>query len=216
MSVHRLAKYRQDDPFTRVPNTAIEDPNLDLKALGLLVLMLSKPDGWTFRERNLAEAAGVGREAVRTAMRRLIEAGYVVRHREADDGKPPITVTTVYDRPIHAKVGNPEVGKPDRRETRPLSNEVFLVTKEESKRRRQVPDDWQPTPVLADELTSAYPGLNIGQEVAKFRDWHGARGSTFVDHGKAFRNWCRKASEFMAAKPKPATQHPGWGGVEPY
>ena len=125
MSVHRLRKYNTEDPFTRVPNAAVNDPNLDLKARGLLLLMLSKPDGWTFRERNLAQSAGVGRDQLRAAMKTLIDAGYVVRTREAEDGKPPVVVTSVYDSPA---VGNPEVGKPDRRETRPISNELGLVT----------------------------------------------------------------------------------------
>lgn len=82
MSVHRLAKYQTDDPFTRVPNTAVNDERLDLKARGLLLLMLSKPDGWVFRERHLATVAGVGRDQLRAAMQTLIDAGYVVRTRE--------------------------------------------------------------------------------------------------------------------------------------
>jgi hypothetical protein len=130
MSVHRLAKYQTDDPFTRVPNSAINDERLDLKARGLLLLMLSKPDGWTFRERHLAKVAGVGRDQLRAAMQTLIETGYVVRSKEAVDGKPPITVTRVYDMPQNAEVGLPEVGFPDRGETRPLSNEPVLVTNE--------------------------------------------------------------------------------------
>jgi hypothetical protein len=130
MSVHRLAKYQTDDPFTRVPNSAINDERLDLKARGLLLLMLSKPDGWTFRERHLAKVAGVGRDQLRSAMQTLIETGYVVRSKEAFDGKPPITVTRVYDVPQHAEVGLPEVGFPDRGETRPLSNKPVLVTNE--------------------------------------------------------------------------------------
>lgn len=125
MSVHRLRKYNTEDPFTRVPNAAVNDPNLDLKARGLLLLMLSKPDGWTFRERNLAESAGVGRDQLRAAMRTLMDAGYVVRTREAENGNPPVTVTSVYDSP---RVGFPEVGIPDRGETRPISNELGLVT----------------------------------------------------------------------------------------
>ena len=129
MSVHRLAKYQTDDPFTRVPNSAVNDSRLDLKARGLLLLMLSKPDGWTFRERHLATVAGVGRDALRAAMQTLIDAGYVVRTRESDDGKPPVCVTRVYDRP-QTKVGLPEVGFPDRGKTRPLSNEPVLVTNE--------------------------------------------------------------------------------------
>ena len=132
MSVHRLAKYQTDDPFTRVPNTAVNDERLDLKARGLLLLMLSKPDGWVFRERHLASISGVGRDQLRAAMQTLIEAGYVVRTKEASDGKPPVTVTRVYDVPQDAGAGEPEVGFPDRGETQPLSNEPVRVTKEET------------------------------------------------------------------------------------
>jgi biotin operon repressor len=126
MSVHRLAKYQTDDPFTRVPNSAINDERLDLKSRGLLLLMLSKPDGWVFRERHLAQIAGVGRDQLRAAMQTLIDVGYVVRTKEAVDGKPPVTVTRVYDMP-QSSAG---VGFPDRGETRPLSNEGGLVTNE--------------------------------------------------------------------------------------
>jgi hypothetical protein len=132
MSVHRLAKYQTDDPFTRVPNSAVNDERLDLKARGLLLLMLSKPDGWVFRERHLAKIANVGRDQLRAAMKTLIDTGYVVRTQEASDGKPPVCVTRVYDMPQVAGVGLPEVGFPDRGETQPLSNEGVLVTNEES------------------------------------------------------------------------------------
>jgi len=211
MSVHRLAKYRQDDPFTRIPNSAIADEQLDLKALGLLVLMLSKPDGWTFRERNLAQAAGVGRDAVRSAMQKLITAGYVRRTRVAEDGRPPITVTEVYDRPIQPEVGKPEVGESDRGKTRPLSNDVVLVTNERSK-KTLIPDGWQPSQAVADDLTRRYPTLNISQEAEKFADWHGSKGNRFVDHDKAFRNWCRKAAEYRKTS-GPKDNGIGTGGV---
>ena len=130
MSVHRLAKYQTDDPFTRVPNSAINDERLDLKARGLLLLMLSKPDGWTFRERHLAKVAGVGRDQLRAAMQTLIDTGYVMRTREAAEGKPPVCVTRVYDMPQDTGVGLPEVGFPDRGETQPLSNEGVRETNE--------------------------------------------------------------------------------------
>jgi hypothetical protein len=66
-------------------------------------------------------------------MQTLIDVGYVVRTKEAADGKPPITVTRVYDMPqSSAGVGFAEVGFPDRGETRPLSNEGVLVTNEVS------------------------------------------------------------------------------------
>ena len=125
MTVHRLALYRSDDPYTRVPNVTVNDERLDLKALGLLVFMLSKPDGWTFRERALASQVGVSREQIRTALARLTEAGYVVRRNELADGIPRV-VTEVYDVPKSEgpETVPPKVRKPDRRETGPVSKEL--------------------------------------------------------------------------------------------
>lgn len=88
--------------------------------------------------------------------------------------------------------------------------------KENPKKARPIPDGWRPAPDLRSDLAAKYPQLSLDDEADKFADWHGARGNKFADHGKAFRNWCRKASEFMASKPKPNSQHPGWGGVQPY
>lgn len=149
MTVNRLSTYRSEDPFTRVPNTAVSDPRLDLKALGLLLLMLSKPDGWTFRERSLAKDAGVGRAQLRTAMQTLIDAGYVRRTHEVVDGRP-VCVTAVFDTAEGSETepsrgsGFPTVGKSDRPETEPVSNEVVPVTNENSvtnESSRQWPDE---------------------------------------------------------------------------
>lgn len=203
MSVHRLAKYQTDDPFTRVPNSAVNDERLDLKARGLLLLMLSLPDDWTFRERNLAQKAGVGREALRTAMQTLIAAGYVIRRREATDGRPPIWVTEVYDTAQDPKVGKPEVGKPDRRETRPVSNEELLLTKNSTNssrtRKTGVPESWQPQPNIIQELQDRYPKIQVAEQVDVFLDYHRAKGSKFVDWTAAFRNWIRNAEKYRKA-----------------
>jgi hypothetical protein len=213
VSVHRLAKYQTDDPFTRVPNAAVEDERLDLRSRGLLLFMLSKPDGWTFRERALAKQAGVGRDQVRSAMQKLIEAGYVRRRWEARDDGPPAMVTEVYDRAqdviseIQPEVGLPEVGKPDRGETRPLSNEGFLVTNEVSNsaavkkksvrsRKSGLPSSWQPDDKQVQQLREKFPKLSIEDESEKFQDYHRSKGSTFVDWEAAFRNWCRNAEKY--------------------
>ena len=203
MSVQRLAKYQTDDPFTRVPNTAVDDPNLDLKARGLLLIMLSKPDGWTFRERHLAEAAGVGREQLRTAMQKLIAAGYVVRTRETADGQPPITVTKVFDRPTDAGVRFPDLGKSDRRETRPISNEGVLVTKEGSKAKRNtaMTSDWTPDPANLAGLEAKHPTLNLRSELEAFRDYWISKGERRADWNAGFRTWCRNAEKWAKRSP---------------
>lgn len=129
MTVHRLALYRSDDPYTRVPNSTVRDPRLDLKARGLLLIMLSKPDGWNFTERNLAADAGVSRQQVRTAIETLAEAGYLVRERITHEGRP-VLQTRVYDVSSEGPTSVPSEGPTsvptlvrfhDRREPGPVS-----------------------------------------------------------------------------------------------
>lgn len=97
MSVHKLAKYDTDYPYTRIPNSTINH-EMSLKALGLLTFMLSKPDGWTFTERGLLSQLRVGRHALATAMNELIANNYVRRTSHMENGLRR-WVTEVYDTP---------------------------------------------------------------------------------------------------------------------
>lgn len=74
-------------PFTSVPNETIEDWTIGYRELGLLVRILRMPEGFVIRSEQLAnEGKGrtrkgrkpsrEGREAVRTALRKLAVAGY--------------------------------------------------------------------------------------------------------------------------------------------
>jgi hypothetical protein len=208
MSVHRLAKYQTDDPFTRVPNSAINDTRLDLKARGLLLLMLSKPDGWTFRERSLAKQAGVGRDQLRGAMQRLVDAGYVIRRWESVDGRP-VPVTEVYDS-VQPQVGKPEVGKPDRRESQPLSNEGVLVTKEISKAPRQtsMTEDWQPDPKNWERIVTSTKGIDHQLELDNFRDHWLSKDERRADWNASLRNWMRNAKAWQKTNPADPPKNP--------
>jgi len=201
MSVHRLAKYQTDDPFTRVPNTAVNDDRLDLRARGLLLFMLSKPDGWTFRERVLAKQAGVGRDQVRSAMSTLIDAGYVRRSWQAQPDGPPVMVTSVYDCAQAPEVGFPEVGNPDRRKSRPNSNEGDLVTKEISKPKRQstMQDDWTPDPANLEAIRQRHPTVNVDVELANFRDHWIGKGERRANWDATLRTWMRNAEKWGKA-----------------
>lgn len=62
--------------WTHVDNDLFH-AGLSARAIGLCVLMLSKPPGWRFSSTRLAAEVAEGRDAIRTAMRELIEAGFV-------------------------------------------------------------------------------------------------------------------------------------------
>lgn len=52
---------------------------------------------------------------------------------------------------------------------------------------------------------AADAGLNLGEQLAAFRDYHAARGSTFRDWQAALRTWLRNAVGFAGRDARRAT-----------
>ena len=98
--------------FTVVDNYALRDDNLSLKARGLLVTMLSFPDSWQFSENGLCSIFKKdGQSSIRSGLKELEEAGYLVRTRTRDSlGRVSSVDWTIYDYP---HVENHNVVKPN-------------------------------------------------------------------------------------------------------
>ncbi|MEU6231914.1 hypothetical protein [Kitasatospora sp. NPDC047058] len=73
MQIHRSAHARG---FTVLPNGLLQDRRLSYTARGLLVDLLSRPDGWREDGRQMADTSPQGRGTVRRALKELAEAGY--------------------------------------------------------------------------------------------------------------------------------------------
>jgi biotin operon repressor len=73
-----------DDHFTQIPNDWLRDPKISLGAKGLLAQLLSHTPGWRISQENLAYANGVGRDAIRTLINELLNAGYLVRSEDRE------------------------------------------------------------------------------------------------------------------------------------
>ncbi len=72
--------------FTAIDNAAVKDDGLSLKALGLLVKLLSFPDDWEFSENGLEKAFEKdGRTSIRSGLKELESAGYLTRKRVRDE-----------------------------------------------------------------------------------------------------------------------------------
>lgn len=86
--------------FTVLDNTLITDKRLSWKALGLLTFLLSLPPDFKLRLNHLSKQRTTGRDATRSGLKELEDAGYlqiaVERH---PDGKFACTTWTVSDRP---------------------------------------------------------------------------------------------------------------------
>jgi hypothetical protein len=87
--------------YTTIPNALLQDQRLSCRDRGLLVWMLSKPQDWNFSKRGLQnELAFDGETAIRSAVKKLQETGYLKIERErTEQGKVTGAVWTVYDVP---------------------------------------------------------------------------------------------------------------------
>jgi DNA-binding MarR family transcriptional regulator len=79
--IFRTVKDPAETTWTSVDNRVLSDKSLRLSDVGLLALMLSRPDHWAFNASELASRCGDGVTSVRSALRRLEAAGYVRRTR---------------------------------------------------------------------------------------------------------------------------------------
>ena len=71
--------------FTIVNNNIIKNKNLGLKEKGMLITLLSLPDGWRFSVEGLAEVLPDGKTAIRSAVQKLESMGYLKRTPSKDD-----------------------------------------------------------------------------------------------------------------------------------
>ena len=85
------------DRYAIVPMPALEDRRLSWKARGLLAYLLSRPDNWQTNSSSLAKIAPDGRDAIRTGLAELVDAGYLVRSKAQDTAGRWSTITCVYD-----------------------------------------------------------------------------------------------------------------------
>ena len=108
-----IFRVKQKTNFTIVPNKAINDEGLSLRAKGLLLYLLSKPDNWNVNLEHLASVCNEGKSAVRVALTELINHGFVKRQQVRDNnGKMNGYQYDVYDSKQSTVVRKTDDGKP--------------------------------------------------------------------------------------------------------
>jgi hypothetical protein len=85
MTVIRTFK-NKENPYVMLNRAFFDDKRLSLKAKGLLGYCMSKPDNWKFRINHMITELKEGKEALWTAFKELIEAGYCFRYQEKNKG----------------------------------------------------------------------------------------------------------------------------------
>lgn len=73
--------------FTMIEQITARDETISLRALGLLIYMLSFDDNWKFTIDFLVQHRKEGRDAIRTTLQELVEHGYLKVDKVLDEKK---------------------------------------------------------------------------------------------------------------------------------
>lgn len=226
MSIRRAP--RPESNFYLLDKRISEDKRLSWGARGMLIFLLGKPDHWEVSVANLInETAGSakksGRDAVYGMLKELESAGYLSRDKARSKGGEFGGVDyIVHESPLTEKpdtvkpyTDEPDTVNPTQVSTEGLvSNEVEASTdvsspktakKPKAARKVAMPTDFVPNET--NQRLAKESGVDLAIEAAKFQDYHGSKGSRFVDWNLALNTWLRNAGKW--AKPSNVHAFPG-------
>lgn len=107
MALYRVIK-SQD--YVTMANYHLRDPRLTMAAKGLLSVLLAEPGDGSHTVADLAGRGPEGKDAVRSALKRLEEAGYMTRSQGHDEnGRFGNNVYLIFEAPLS---GNPTTVSP--------------------------------------------------------------------------------------------------------
>lgn len=107
-----IIRVKKEKNYTRIDNNYLNDLRLSAREVGVMTKVLSLPDDWVFSVRGLTSLFRDGEDGIRSALRVLETAGYLVRKRVRDErGKLGKMEYTFYERSICPN--NPDVEVPD-------------------------------------------------------------------------------------------------------
>ena len=209
---------RPDRQYAAIPNAAMRDEHLSIGARGLLALLMTYADNWTFRRDHLMQVVGVGKDKFGRLMSELIEAGYV-SHDYLHDERGRMTGRTwvINDQPGSTVVRKKPttdntVVRENRRPENPSSGESAPIRKPRHKKTNGKVTTNQPTDEFSEkwrpdsELTAwaraqGFTSEEIEAERLKWIDhWH-AKGKRPVHPvGQSFKGWLLIELDYRAKR----------------
>lgn len=128
MAVFRVEK---NHSYTVMANHHLRDERLSLKSKGLLSLILSLPDDWRISIEGMTQFSSDGKDAIRSAIRELTDAGYITRDQtHSETGTFSGYEYTIHETPVASPssgfptMEKPTTENPTLRNTEELSTDI--------------------------------------------------------------------------------------------
>jgi len=193
--------------FVQIPNDWIRDVTLSRRARGLLAEVMSHRIGWHISINSLQAAGVEGRDAIRSALVELLEAGYLTRSQTRGDAgrfneveydlSEPLTADgkavtggfTGSGSPAH---GLPADGESDTKNTMSLEDQSSEDIKRPKPSKRKasaspLPESWSPSEANVTFATANT--IDLKHEVGQFRAHAEAADKRQANWDAAFRLW---------------------------
>lgn len=217
-------RHRSNRPhrtYAAIPNTALRDEKLSIEARGMLALLMTYSDDWTFNRDHLMKVAGIGRDKFQRIMRELMDAGYVRRQAvRGSEGKVAGSTWIIADDPNHRQPENPSLGEhrqpekptagfsgPLRRSKEKKDHDLDLVDSQEEKKppakAAPFPETYEPSAAdIAFGREKGWSASEVKAMVRRCAAWHSEHGHTFGDHSRCLQDWIARERSTPAAAGK--------------
>jgi hypothetical protein len=188
---------------------------------------------------NLAKKARIDRTTANAALRKLLDQGFLElleegggrsrpsryrflfpeaqvvfdsrnRHQKTVESRNSSQKQTVVPAPQTVESHSQTVVSGNRHRTQENPREPKEVKALASaSRKSRIPDNFQPNESGAEKATRL--GLDLGDELERFRNHHGAKGTVMVDWQLAFKTWLDRAPDFRRHPPNAPNGSPPKG-----
>jgi hypothetical protein len=190
-TIFRVEK-NSENPFVMIDRRAIENPKLSWKAKGLLAYLLSRPDDWVVRFRDLAKRAPDGAHTIRVAMKELRAAGHVEVITEREGGRIVNWIYKIHEVPDGGfqQVEIQEVEKQQ------VENRTF--NKKDSTKNNSTKKKLIINPITAQLFIDTFGDFNSQKEQER---WGILYDSIGPDRAKEIIAWAEKKEIHLANRP---------------
>lgn len=215
MGVRRTA-LEFEGQYVQIPNAWLRDKRLSRRARGLLAEIMSHRVGWHVTTRTLATAGPEGRDAVRTALAELVDAGYLRRAQGRGEGGTFGEIEYELSEPTVAGfsgrgdetpdqtvagftvAGSTVDGESDTKKTISIEDHQEESNTGRRSAAHPLPEDWSPN--VRCRTFAMENGVDVEHEAGQFRAHAEANDRRQRDWDAAFRQWLGNAVKWRREK----------------